>query len=414
MKTEVLVPPLGQTVDVMTFAAWYKNEGDMVTQGEMLFAIETDKSTLDIEAPASGLLCEVTAQPGDEVQALTVIAFIQPVTAAAPEPLATNEGAEPVLLPEPDQSKTQPVQALSQPIPPPPARLFVSPRARRLAEAHGVRLEALSPTGPEGAIIERDVQHYLDRQQVTSTRLTESEIMSSAPAKSANAAEFELIPFTSSRATIAKRMLESATTTPQVTLTSEADATHLVELRAQLRRAGVSVSYNDLFIFILSRALSDHPQLNASLDPASPGIKRWRQINIGLAVDTERGLLVPVVRDVAGKGLRQLAIETQALIARTQAGKCTPDELQGSTFTLTNLGMFGIDAFTPLLNLPECAILGVGRIKTQPVMLSDAVVGRQMVWLSLTFDHRLVDGGPAARFLQRVVQLVEQPALLLA
>lgn len=414
MKTEVLVPPLGQTVDVMTFAAWYKNEGEMVTQGEMLFAIETDKSTLDIEAPASGLLCQVTAQPGDEVQALAVIAFIQPLTADIPEPLTPNKDTEPALLSDSGQPKTQPAQAPSQSIPSLPARLFISPRARRLAATHGIKLAALSATGPEGAIIERDVQDYLNRQQAAAILQAGSEITPSSSAGGVIAEEFELIPFTSVRATIAKRMLESATTSPQVTLTSEADATHLVKLRAQLRRAEVPISYNDLFIFILSRALGDHPQLNASLDIASPGIKRWRQINIGLAVDTERGLLVPVVRDVAGKGLRQLATETQALIGRAQAGQCTPEELRGSTFTLTNLGMFGVDAFTPLLNLPECAILGVGRIKTQPVMRGDTIVGRQMVWLSLTFDHRLVDGGPAARFLQRVVQLVEQPALLLA
>ena len=159
--------------------------------------------------------------------------------------------------------------------------------------------------------------------------------------------------------------------------------------------------------------MRDHPRLNASLDLSQNEIKIWRNIHIGLATDTDRGLLVPVVRHVAGKGLLQLATETKALIERAQAGQCRPEELWGSTFTLTNLGMFGIDAFTPLLNLPECAILGVGRIKMQPVMQDEVVVGRQMVWLSLTFDHRLVDGGPAARFLQRIVQLVEHPALLL-
>jgi pyruvate dehydrogenase E2 component (dihydrolipoamide acetyltransferase) len=131
-------------------------------------------------------------------------------------------------------------------------------------------------------------------------------------------------------------------------------------------------------------------------------------------VDTDRGLLVPVVSDVDRKGLLQLSEETLSLVDRARAGQCTPDELSGGTFTLTNLGMFGIDAFTPLINLPECAVLGVGRIKRQPVMVGDEVVGREMVWLSLTFDHRLVDGGPAARFLQRVVQLVERPHLLMA
>ncbi len=389
METQVLVPPLGQTVDVMTLAAWYKSEGETVKQGEMLFALETDKSTLDVEAPASGVLCQVTARPGDEVQALSAIALIRPAAAALPGQPASGETTA-ISLADPDRLGGQP-----QLVAPRPARLFISPRARRLAETHNVPLAELTATGPEGAIIERDVQSYLERQP-------------------APEAEFELIPLSSARAVIAQRMLESAAASAQVTLTAEADATRLVELRQQLRENGVAVSYNDLFIFILGLALRDHPQLNASLDMGQNAVKRWREVHIGLAVDTERGLLVPVVRHVASKGLRQLAAETQALIARAQAGQCTPDELRGGTFTLTNLGMFGIDAFTPLLNLPECAILGVGRIKTRPVMLAGAVVGRQMVWLSLTFDHRLVDGGPAARFLQRVVHLVEHPALLLA
>lgn len=391
MDIEVLVPPLGQTVDVLTFAAWYKGEGETVKQGEMLFAVETDKSTLDVEAPASGVLCQVTAQPGDEVQALSVIALIRPTVEVLPQQ------PTPERLPKIDRVETQPQP---QPFTASSARLFISPRARRLAEAHGVPLQALSATGPEGAIVERDVQSYLERQP--------------APAATMPEAAFELMPMGSARILIAKRMLESTATAPQVTLTAEADATCLVELREQLRQDGLPLSYNDLFIFILGLALREHPQLNVSLAADQNAVKVWRDIHIGLAVDTERGLLVPVVRNVVGKGLRQLAADTQSLIARAQAGQCSPEELRGSTFTLTNLGMFGIDAFTPLLNLPECAILGVGRIKTQPVMQGNRVVGRQMVWLSLTFDHRLVDGGPAARFLQRVVQLVEHPALLLA
>jgi len=200
--------------------------------------------------------------------------------------------------------------------------------------------------------------------------------------------------------------------TAPVTLTAETDATALVELRQKLAADGVAVSYNDLFLAILAKALGEHPRLNASLEGDT--VKLWPQIDIAVAVDTERGLLAPVVRGVDRKRLGQLAAETAALAERARGGKCAPDELTGSTFTLTNLGMFGIDAFTPIINLPECAILGVGRIKTQPVWAGDHVEPRQMVWLSLTFDHRLVDGGPAARFLQRVAQLAEKPHLLMA
>jgi pyruvate dehydrogenase E2 component (dihydrolipoamide acetyltransferase) len=226
----------------------------------------------------------------------------------------------------------------------------------------------------------------------------------------------EIIPLSGIRAVIAERMALSHAQTAPVTLTAEADATALVELRRQLAADGVEISYNDLLLYVLAKALREHPRLNAALEgdgEAHFAVKVWRRIDIGLAVDTERGLLVPVVRDADRKGLAQLAAETKALAERARAGKCSPDELRGGTFTLTNLGMFGIDAFTPIINLPECAILGVGRIKARPVIVGDQVVGRQMVWLSLTFDHRLVDGGPAARFLQRVVQLLEKPHLLM-
>jgi pyruvate dehydrogenase E2 component (dihydrolipoamide acetyltransferase) len=178
-----------------------------------------------------------------------------------------------------------------------------------------------------------------------------------------------------------------------------------------LKSEGVAVSYNDLLLAILAHALKEHPRLNASLQ--DDRILVWQNIHIGLAVDSEQGLRVPVVRNVDRKGLAEIAQETAALIASARAGNNLPDDLQGSTFTLTNLGMYGIDAFTPVLNLPECAILGVGRIKPQPTVIGDQIVVRQTLWLSLTFDHRLVDGGPAARFLQRVAQLIEKPHLML-
>jgi pyruvate dehydrogenase E2 component (dihydrolipoamide acetyltransferase) len=207
-------------------------------------------------------------------------------------------------------------------------------------------------------------------------------------------------------------MAASAASTASVTLNSEADASAMVDLRRQLAEDGVEVSYNALLLTILGRALRDHPRLNASL--AGDSIQVWRDVHVGLAVDSDRGLLVPVVRDVDTKGLLQLEAEIRALAGRARAGRSTPEELRGGTFTLTNLGMYGIDSFTPIINLPECAILGVGRIRTQPAFIGDKVVPRQQVWLNLTFDHRLVDGAPAARFLQRVVQMIEQPHLLLA
>ena len=217
----------------------------------------------------------------------------------------------------------------------------------------------------------------------------------------------------------AERMLAGAHQAAPVTLTTEADATELVRLRAQLKGDAQAASqpvptYTDLIAKLAAHALLEHPALNARLDGET--IIQSSAVHIGLAVDTDRGLLVPVVREVQAKGLRQIARETAALAERARGGRLSAAELHGSTFTLTNLGMYEIDAFTPIINLPECAILGLGRIQARPVVVDAAaerVTVRQMIFLSLTFDHRLVDGAPAARCLQRIKHLVEQPYLWL-
>ena len=335
MSTEVLVPPLGQTVDTLTLVSWYKQEGEAVIAGEPLYAVETDKATLDVEAPASGVLCGVTAQPGDVMKVLSAIAVI--------EAKAKIE-AEPVL------ALTSALTSTS------PSRLFVSPRARRLAESEGIDLAAVSPTGPQGAIVERDVRAYLQgpgiRDQESGVRGRASGSTGSAPqpaggispvarriaeeagldwqaiagtgprgqitredveavlGEGSRGAEEQRcggipdprsttpnpqslvpspqFPFSGIRALIAERMVAGHSQTAPVTLTSETDATALVELRQKLAADGVAVSYNDLFLAILAKALGEHPRLNASLDGDT--VKLWPQIDIAVAVDTERGL----------------------------------------------------------------------------------------------------------------------------
>jgi len=227
-------------------------------------------------------------------------------------------------------------------------------------------------------------------------------------------------------------MVEGHSTTAPVTLTMEVDATNFVALRESLKASladelGFNIGYNDLLIKLVARALREFPYMNARLehDPLLPHrekhrgwgsdvIRHLREVHIALAVDTDRGLLVPVVHDADRKGLTEIAQELREVVERARVGKALPDELSGSTFTITNLGMFEIDAFTPIINLPETAIMGVGRIKDRPAVVDGELCVRQTMWLSLTFDHRLVDGAPAARFLQRIKQLIEEPYLLLA
>ncbi len=206
-------------------------------------------------------------------------------------------------------------------------------------------------------------------------------------------------------------MAESAHTTAAVTLTTEVDAGELVALRETLRAEIEGVSYNDLFILIVARALRAFPFMNARLQ--GEAIEQLTEVHVGLTVEAERGLVVPVIRHADRKSLRQIAQERRELVEQARVGQATPDDLTGSTFTLTNLGMYGVDAFTPLINLPETAVLGVGRIAERPVVRQGQMVARPTLWLSLTFDHRLVDGAPAARFLQHIGRLVEQPYLCL-
>jgi pyruvate dehydrogenase E2 component (dihydrolipoamide acetyltransferase) len=341
-------------------------------------------------------------------------------------------------------------------------RVFSSPRARKLARERGVDLTSVTGTGPNGRIVERDVVAYLEAAPKTtpvarrlaeqmgvdlrtvqgtgpSGRITKDDVeqamaaatppMLTVPAETV--APVMKVPMTGVRAVIARRMFEGHSATAPVTLTAEVDATAFVALREQLKASladelGFNLGYNDLLIKLVAHALHKFPYMNARLegdgstDLTAGTIRHLRKVHVALAVDTERGLLVPVVRDADRKGLAEVARELREVVERARAGKALPDELGGSTFTITNLGMYEIDAFTPIINLPEAAILGVGRIKARPAVVADRgrpggeICVRQMMWLSLTFDHRLVDGAPAARFFQYIKSLIEEPYLWFA
>jgi len=290
-----------------------------------------------------------------------------------------------------------------------------TPMAHRLAEQARLDLRPVHGSGPGGRITKEDVERALAAAPAVLP-------LPLAPAEAVEAVAE--VPISGVRAIIARRMHESHQTTAPVTLTTEADATSFVELRELLKASladelGFNLSYNDLLIKLVAHALRKFPYMNARLEEGGSGepdggvIRHLREVNVALAVDTDRGLLVSVIRDADRKGVTEIAREVRELVERARAGKALPDDLSGSTFTITNLGMYDIDAFTPIINLPEVAVLGVGRIKAQPVVVDGQVCVRQTMWLSLTFDHRLVDGAPAARFLQWIKRLIENPYLLL-
>jgi len=450
--TEVILPKLGQTMEEGAIIEWLKHEGDRVKRGELLFTVESDKATLEVEATARGFLRKILVPAGETVPVLTPVALM---TKTLDEDISTYK---PGLQVSGSTFQVAEAKAATPPGPetskPEPGRVFASPRARKLAREKGVDLALLTDSGPNGRIVERDVVAYLEaapkvtpvarrlaeqagldlrtvtgtgaggritrgdvEQAVEQLRVTSYELRVPEAMTLARPESETLTPLTGVRAVIARRMAKSHQTTAPVTLTTEADATDFVELRERLKDSladelGFNVGYNDLLIRLVARALREFPYMNARLE--GEAIRKLQEVHVALAVDTDRGLLVPVIRDADGKGVAEIARELRDLVARAREGKALPDELTGSTFTITNLGMHEIDGFTPIISLPEAAILGVGRIRARPAVVDGEITVRQMMWLSLTFDHRLVDGAPAARFLQRIKQLVEEPYLLLS
>jgi pyruvate dehydrogenase E2 component (dihydrolipoamide acetyltransferase) len=413
MPIPVTIPRLGWNMEEGTFIEWLKAEGDSIRSGDALFRLEGEKSVEEVETLDAGTL-HITPdgpKPGDRVSVgMTIGYLLQPG-----EAIPISEKPVPQ---RPSTTRTEPI---------------ASPSVRRTARERGIELEGIRGSGPGGRITDEDIQQRQEskgskptispraRRLATSLgvdwsklagtgrsgRIRERDVAASSQTQPDRASGIS--PLTPIRKTIAARMLESRQTTAPVTLTSAVNATNLVNLREQFKAAsdGATPSYTDFLVKLVAVALQKHPAMASRWSDSS--ITPAKQIDIGIAVDTEAGLLVPVIRDVPALGLRQVVARSQELIELAQSGELWSRDMQGGCFTITNLGAFGIDAFTPIINPPECAILGVGRIERRPVMDGERVVGRDMVTLSLTFDHRIVDGAPAARFLQTLAQLIENP-----
>jgi pyruvate dehydrogenase E2 component (dihydrolipoamide acetyltransferase) len=445
MATAVLMPRQGNTVESCIIAGWKKEVGDQVSEGEVLCEAETDKALIEVESPASGTVLALFFEEGDEVPVLTTIAAVgetgEDVEDLRPDGTETKAEAPAASAEEtpskaPPQ-KTVPEEAEEESI------LKISPRARKLARQKEVDVSHLEGSGPGGRIIERDVQAAVEEQPAMSplARQMMAQGGYEAPARgsgvsgrimasdlrpeSAEAAapatlvedEVETIPLKGVRKVIADRMLESLQTTAQLTLNGSADARALKAYRQQLKTSAESlglqkVTINDLILFAVSRILPQYPELNAQFKDEA--IYRHKNVQLGVAVDTPRGLMVPVIRQANRLSLKQIARESKRLATACLEGKVAPDELAGGTFTVTNLGNLGVESFTPVLNPPEVGILGVGGINLKPVEEAGEVEFRPHLGLSLTINHQVVDGAPAARFLQALSQGLADFELLLA
>ena len=411
MPFEVVMPRLGWNMEKGTLVKWSKQDGEHIQAGEILFVVEADKATQEVEALESGVLRipPGSPPPGSEVPVGTLLGYLLRPGEEVPSGTLSAEIAAPVAASAPTPEAAEVPAAVS------PARSaakepHISPRARRVAEELGIEWKSLKGSGRTGRIVERDIR------QAAAYPPAPVPAAPVIPAFGNTAPGDVPMPMTFVRRLVAERMAASAQTAAAVTLVTEADATELVLMRKQLTAdpSQPRPSYNDLLAKLVAQALVEHPAVNARLE--GDAIVQSETVNMGLAVDTERGLLVPVLRDVQAKPLPWIVHESAALIEAARTGSIDPDDLRGGTFTITNLGMYDIDVFTPIINLPECAILGVGRIVPKQVVVdadAERVAIRHMMFLSLTFDHRLVDGAPAARFLQRVKQYVEQPCLSL-
>ncbi|MDO8749800.1 MAG: dihydrolipoamide acetyltransferase family protein [Dehalococcoidia bacterium] len=386
MPTDVILPQWGMNMQEGTLVKWLKREGDPVAQGEPLVEVETAKINSELESPSAGVVAHILAAEGSTVAVGSVVAIIaapgenvaRPVPAT---PSATTRAAPNSVAPA---ASPRPTTAAA------PGQ--VVPTARRLAQQHNLDMALVQGTGPGGRITEADVQRALD-------------------ARARPAPPPGVTPLTGVRKTIAERMLLSIQTMAQVTITTEADVTEMVALRKELlgqwRAHRLRPMDQDLVVKAVARALAEHPHVNAVLD--SSGLRHIAEVNIGVALALSEGLIVGVVHNANKKTLLAIAQEVREMAAKARDGKLSPEDVTGSSFTITSLASFDIDAFTPIINPPEVAILGVGRIVEKPAIHQGEIAKRSMVFLSLTFDHRALDGAPAAQFLQTVKRYLEEP-----
>ncbi|NLG87578.1 MAG: 2-oxo acid dehydrogenase subunit E2 [Firmicutes bacterium] len=444
MAQEVLMPKLGLTMTEGTITAWLKPEGSYVTKGEPLFEVATDKITNKVEAPGDGIIKVVVAE-GSTVPVSAVVGYL--LAEGEELPTVAKKSVEDIAS-KPEEAPTVKEAPKSEP-PPETERVRATPAAKRRARESGIDLAKVPGSGPGGRITESDVENYLaqqkavppaaDKEQVEFTsadklpvkatptaaklaqelgidlaelaqerRLTKRDVL--VAALLAEEGDEERVPLAGMRRVIARRMSDSWSIAPHVTINMEVDMDQARVIRQEFNAdcpSDEKISYNDLIVKAAAQALTEYPALNGSI--TKDEIIYHHFVHVGVAVALDDGLIVPVVRHADKKSLREVAQEVKDLAQRARSGNLSPDEVTGSTFTITNLGMYGVDSFTPIINQPESAILGVGVIKERPVVVDGTVVVRPMMTLSLSFDHRLVDGSVAAEFLRRVRELLENP-----
>lgn len=432
MAYEVKMPKFGETMTEGTIFNWLVEEGDNIEKGDPLFEIETDKASLEVEAEESGILAKIlvaeneSAPIGDLVAVIAEegedIDSLEFESGAAVEEEETEEKQEEEAAPK---AEAAPFEAGD--------KIKASPAAKTLARNKGIDLKDVKPGEGRDAVIEADVRDYINTNLPSATPVAEKKAaamgidlddlegsgaggrISSSDVDSYTVQQTDQdqeIAFSGLRKVISRRMTQSFQEVPQVTTTLKVNMKEIKELREEIK--GISeehISYTDILVLVVSRMLKKYPKINSHI--STDGMIVKKDINIGLAVDVPDGLVVPVIKNAARKDLEEIARERKDLVERALDGKLKNDDLTGGTFTISNLGGFETEIFTPIVNQPEAAILGVGQISDEVVPVDGEIKIRPMLWLSMAYDHRAVDGAPAAEFLQKIKQSLENPISLL-
>jgi pyruvate/2-oxoglutarate dehydrogenase complex dihydrolipoamide acyltransferase (E2) component len=406
MAIEIAVPKLGLTMEEATLVCWKAVAGEMVKKEQIVLVLETDKVTFEMPSPGDGLLHPVAA-PGSRIEVSEVVGYLAADQAELESLVAQHPAAE-TGAPAAVETAARPSAAAVEPAAPatPGGRVKASPVARTMAKAHGIDLSRISGSGPGGRVVRADVLTAIEKgvpakAAPASPAAVAGELLSAA----------QEIPIAGVRKVVFKNMHLSLTTQAQLTLHTEAAVEAIIQLRSRMNAAGAKVSYNAVLVKVIAQALKQHPLVNASVEGEM--IKVWRQVHVGVAMDLGKGLIVPKVRNADAKSIREISADIDRLVEAARAGSLPLDDLALGTFTLTNLGAWDIDDFTPIVNHPESAILGAGRIVEKPVARNGQVVVEPRMALSLSFDHRIIDGAPGAAFLKTIKDMIEEPTLML-
>jgi pyruvate dehydrogenase E2 component (dihydrolipoamide acetyltransferase) len=406
VAVEAVMPKFGLTMIEGTIQRWFKAEGDAIREGEALFEVETEKVLYEVESPATGTVAKLLYPIEAVVPVGLPVAVIAEAGENVAEVAARYGGGAPAV-----QARATPAPAAAPSAAPAATagagerreRAPVTPAARKLAEEHKLDLAQIVGTGPGGRVTREDVQKLIDERAKAPVAAPAPPAAAPAAPAPVPVAAAQSMPLRGMRKVIAERMHKSLQGSAQLTITTEVDVTQLIDRRQEVQRE-FNATYTDFIIQACAHALRQHPRMNSALD--GDVIRHGEQVNVGVAVALEEGLIVPVIRDTAKKSLREIAQDARALAEKARAGKLTLEEVSGGTFTVSNLGMYGVDGFTPILNTPQTGILGVGRIVEKPVIYRGEIAKRSTMVLSLTFDHRVIDGAPAGAFLQTVADLL--------